>query len=80
MALRTYNESYGYSPDMESITTGTGTVYVLRGGHVEKGTWSRPGGTDITRFTFPNGKPITLQPGQIWYEVVPTGKPLTFTK
>ena len=75
-----YNESYGTSPDVESITTGTGVVYVLRGGHIEKGVWTRPGLHDITRFTFPNGKPMTLQPGQTWYEVVPTGKSLTFTK
>ena len=66
-----YNESYGISPDVESITTGTGVVYVLRGGHIEEGVWTRPGLHDITRFTFPNGKPITLQPGQTWYEVVP---------
>ena len=75
-----YNESYGYSPDVESITTGTGTVYVLRGGRMEKGTWSRPGGADITKFSFPNGKPITLQPGRTWYEIVPDNVKVSFTK
>jgi hypothetical protein len=75
-----YNESYGTSPDVESITTGTGTLYVLRGGKVEKGIWSRPGGADITKFSFPDGKPITLQPGQTWYEVVPNNVTVTLTK
>ncbi len=75
-----YNESYGYSPDVESITTGTGTVYVLRNGVVEKGIWSRPGGADITKFTFPNGKPITLQPGRSWFEVVPSYVTVSITK
>ncbi len=74
-----YNESYGYSPDVESLTTGTGTVYVLRGGYREKGIWSRPGGADITKFSFPNGRPISLQPGRTWYEVVPNYVPVSFT-
>jgi len=75
-----YNESYGYSPDVESITTGTGRVYVLRDGHVEKGIWTRRGGGDITKFTFPNGKAITLQPGKSWYEVVPSDVAVSITK
>jgi hypothetical protein len=75
-----YNESYGYSPDVESITTGSGTLYVLRNGHVEKGVWSRPGGADITKFAFANGTPITLAPGRTWYEVVPNYVPVTITK
>jgi len=75
-----YNESYGFSPDVESITTGTGTVYVLRGGFVEKGTWSRPSGADITSFSLPDGKPITLQPGTTWYEVVPDYVAVSFKK
>ncbi|HLN06888.1 MAG TPA: DUF3048 C-terminal domain-containing protein, partial [Acidimicrobiales bacterium] len=76
-----YNESYGYSPDIESITTGTGTAYVLRGGYVEKGTWSRLGGADITKFSFPDGSPMTLQPGQTWYEIVPNNvPPISITK
>lgn len=68
-----YNESGPNSPDVESITVGTGTVYVLREGHVEKGTWSRATYADITKLTFPDGKPITLQPGTTWFEVVPSG-------
>ncbi len=74
-----YNESGPDSPDVESITTGSGTVYVLRNGLRETGTWSRPSGWDITKFSFPNGKPITLQPGTTWYEVVPDSVSVTFT-
>jgi hypothetical protein len=74
-----YNESGADSPDVESITTGTGTAYVLRDGLRETGTWSRPSGGDITKFSFPNGKPITLQPGTTWYEVVPDSVTVTFT-
>ena len=75
-----YDESGPDSQDVESITTGTGTAYVLRHGVMLKGTWSRPGGLNITRFTLPNGKPITLEPGTTWVEVVPDTVPVSFTK
>jgi hypothetical protein len=45
-----------------------------------KGTWSRPTGLNITRFALPNGKPITLEPGTTWVEVVPDTVPVSFTK
>jgi hypothetical protein len=65
---------------VESITTGTGTAYVLRDGSIEKGSWSRPTGFSITKFTFPDGKPMRLQPGNVWYELVPNYVPVSFTK
>jgi hypothetical protein len=75
-----YNESGPDSPDVESITVGSGVVYVLQHGYMEKGTWNRPTGSNITTFTFPNGKPITLQPGQTWFEVVPDYVTVSFTR
>ncbi len=75
-----YNESGPDSPDVESLMTGTGTAYVLRDGSIETGTWSRPTGFAITKFTFPNGKPMRLQPGNVWYEIVPNYVPVSFTK
>jgi hypothetical protein len=74
-----YNESGPNSRDVESITTGTGTVYVLRHGVMLKGTWSRPTGLNITRFSS-NGKPITLEPGTTWVELVPDSTAVSFTK
>jgi len=80
-----YNESGPDSPDVESHTFGTGSygsgkAYVLRNGHLETGTWSRPTGYAITKFTFPNGKPMRLRPGNVWYEIVPSSVSITFTK
>jgi hypothetical protein len=66
-----YNESGPDSRDVESLTVGSGTVYVLRNGLVEKGTWDRRGPKNITKFTFPDGKPITLARGTTWWEIVP---------
>lgn len=74
-----YDESGPDSPDVESITTGSGPAYVLRNGMVEKGTWSRPTLADITKFTFPNGKAITFEPGNTWFEVVPNQTAVSFT-
>ena len=78
--LGPYSESGPDSPDVESLMVGTGTAYVLRNGAVEKGTWSRPSGYDITKFTFPNGQPLRLRPGNIWYELVPNYVPVAITK
>jgi hypothetical protein len=78
--LGPYSESGPDSPDVESIMVGTGTAYVLRNGAVETGTWSRPSGYDITKFTFPNGQPLRLRPGNIWYELVPSYVPVSITK
>jgi hypothetical protein len=75
-----YNESGPNSRDVESITTGTGTAYVLRHGVMLKGTWSRRTGLNITRFSSPKGKPITLEPGTTWVELVPDSVAVTFTK
>ena len=74
-----YNESGPNSRDVESITTGTGTAYVLRHGVMAKGTWRRGTGLNITRFSFPNGKPITLEPGTTWVELVPDSVSVSFT-
>ena len=75
-----YNESGPHSPDVDSITTGTGKLYVLRGGLVETGTWSRAVGGNITKFSFPNGKLMPLQAGNTWYELVPDDITVTITR
>ncbi|MGD0440014.1 MAG: DUF3048 domain-containing protein [Acidimicrobiales bacterium] len=75
-----YNESGPDSPDVESLTVGSGPVYVLRSGRVETGTWDRPGPKNITKFSFPDGKPITLGRGTTWWEIVPDYITVAFTK
>jgi hypothetical protein len=59
------------TPDVESISEGSGKAWVLTDGKVEAGTWKCPAYGDITTYHFPNGKTMTLQPGQTWVEVVP---------
>lgn len=52
--------------------TGTGPLEVYRNGTRIAGTWSRPALTDSTQYLDSSGHPITLQPGRIWIELVPT--------
>ncbi|MGO9965124.1 MAG: DUF3048 domain-containing protein [Acidimicrobiales bacterium] len=66
-----YNESGPDSRDVESLTVGSGPVYVLRNGRLESGTWDRPGQKNITKLYSADGKSIYLARGQTWWEIVP---------
>lgn len=74
-----YIETQGGTGDVESITRGTGPAYVLRDGRVQVGTWVRPSWNDIIKLVGANGKPMTLTPGNTWFEIVPTAYSVTFT-
>lgn len=75
-----YNESGPNSPDVESITIGSGRAYILRNGRIETGTWSRSSYSDITTFTAPGGATMTFSPGTTWFEVVPSNIKVTFIR
>jgi hypothetical protein len=66
-----YAESPGGTGDVESQTVGSGSGYVLRNGRVIKVTWHRAGLADPTTFTDSRGRPVTLQPGRTWVELLP---------
>jgi hypothetical protein len=52
------------------VGTGNGTIYVDGRAHAAR--WSRPSAGDGTSWTFANGDPVVLPPGQVWLEIVPT--------
>ncbi|HET9769575.1 MAG TPA: DUF3048 C-terminal domain-containing protein, partial [Acidimicrobiia bacterium] len=58
-------------PEAELI--GEGEVWVLTGGRLVKGRWSRPAEGQVTAYTYPSGEPIRLTPGRTWVELVPLG-------
>ena len=58
-------------PEAELI--GEGDAWVLTGGRLVKGRWSRPTEAQTTAFTYPSGEPIRLTPGRTWLELVPLG-------
>jgi hypothetical protein len=65
-----YAENDGGSGDIQSVTTGSGTGYLLRDGSYVPIRWSRAGVTAPTRFTTMSGQPIGLAPGRTWVEIM----------
>ena len=57
--------------------TGSGPLVVLRNGVAITGTWTRTSITQPATLTAANGTPITLQPGNTWEELVPSGIAVT---
>ena len=57
----------------EADLIGEGDVWVLTGGRLVKGRWSRPSNDRTTAYTLPSGEPIRLTPGRTWVELVPPG-------
>ena len=58
-------------PEAELI--GEGEAWVLTGGRLVKGHWTRPTEGHTTTYTLPSGEPIRLTPGRTWVELVPLG-------
>jgi hypothetical protein len=63
--------------EVDVTATGTGPLVVMRNGVAISGTWSRSTLTQPAVLTASNGVPITLQPGNTWVELVPSGIPVT---
>jgi hypothetical protein len=60
-------------PIPKAVLVGEGDVWVLTGGKVIKGQWSRPSPGVATQYTDASGAPIQLTPGQSWVELIPAG-------
>ena len=57
----------------EADLIGEGEAWVLTGGRLIRGRWSRPSDGQTTTFSLPSGEAIRLTPGRTWLELVPTG-------
>ncbi len=68
----TITDVAGY-PSPEVTVTGTGKAWILRGGKLIVGTWSRPTDGDLTIFETKKGDEIALEPGRTFVELAPTG-------
>jgi hypothetical protein len=63
-------------PIPEGNQVGKGTAWVLSGGAIVKGTWSRRSLTSTTVYKDAKGKVIEVAPGRTWIELAPTGTPV----
>ena len=61
------------SPVPEAELVGSGPVWVLTGGQLIEGTWSRPDAASITTYTDAAGAPIGLTSGRTWVELPMAG-------
>jgi hypothetical protein len=61
-----YGSSAADSASPEAQVTGEGELWVLTGGQVVQGTWSRPFPEEITHLLGPDGLEIGLTPGRTW--------------
>lgn len=61
----------GTSLEVDSVVKGHGRAYVFTGHKVERGTWSAYKYGVRMHLRFPDGRAMTLEPGNTWVEMVP---------
>jgi hypothetical protein len=59
------------NPSPDDVVTGSGKVWVLRDGHVIRGTWDRPTRNDKLVLKDKHGHVLPLTPGKTWIELLP---------
>jgi hypothetical protein len=62
---------------VESTVVGKGDAWILSGGRVTKGRWSKASAGAPTRYTDASGNPVKLAPGRTWVHFTPVGTPVT---
>jgi hypothetical protein len=67
----------GY-PRHRQHLVGTGTGILYADGRSYEVRWSRPSADAVTSWTYADtGDPVVLQPGRVWWEIVPVGSSIT---
>jgi Protein of unknown function (DUF3048) C-terminal domain len=62
---------------VESTVTGSGDAWILSGGRITKGRWSKSSAGTPTQFTDAAGNAVKLAPGRTWVNFAPVGTPVT---
>jgi Protein of unknown function (DUF3048) N-terminal domain/Protein of unknown function (DUF3048) C-terminal domain len=57
----------------EADAVGEGDAWLLSGGQMQRGRWSKPSADAPTTYVDSDGSPLRLAPGQTWVEVLPPG-------
>ena len=76
---RRYSNGVCINCSIEIQLWGQGPLKVLRDGKVYEGRWERNGRGAPLTFTFNDGTPMPLKPGNSWWQVVPLEMPVTIT-
>jgi hypothetical protein len=64
-----------HNPVSVATVVGSGDAWVLAGGKVVKGKWSKPSPEAMTAFTDAAGAPVALLPGRTWVLLAAVGAP-----
>jgi hypothetical protein len=62
---------------VESNVVGSGDAWILSGGRVTKGRWSKASETAPTKYTDAAGNPVKLTAGRTWVHFAPVGSAVT---
>jgi hypothetical protein len=68
-----------HTPVYQGQLIGSGAAWILTGGTVVKGHWTRANAAAVTTYTDALGNPVLLTPGQTWIELPAIGTPVTAT-
>jgi len=69
---------FGRESALDMGDIGTGKAHILMDGTEIEATWTKPSTTGRTVFTDAGGRPVPINRGQVWVEVVPPGSAVTF--
>jgi hypothetical protein len=77
IVVRVATEDAGYTdsagnPVPETVTTGTGDATVVIGDRAVTARWSKQSAAATWKFTTADGAALTIPPGRVWIELVPT--------
>src|SRR5205807_576123 len=61
-----------HSPVLVAQVVGSGDAWILAGGKVVKGHWSKPTPDAVTSYTGSDGQPVSFLPGRTWVELAGT--------
>lgn len=61
------------NPVPETIIKGSGRAVILHGNRATETTWRKSSLDSQVTFTGKDGKPVTITPGHVWFEMVPKG-------
>jgi hypothetical protein len=62
---------------VESNVVGSGDAWILSGGRITKGRWSKSSESAVTKYTDSAGNPVKLSAGRTWVHFAPVGTPVT---
>ncbi len=73
-----YSTQADGKPETDMQLVGSGQAMVFNDGTVTPGTWSKASDGAATKLLDAAGKPIALNRGTTWYEIIPVGNSVTY--